>query len=386
MQDIRQAFRDVFPHWLALCLIAVIFGLAMQLLPGFMEGANYYPTTWAANLAHADPTSYLLVAEQGYGAEGRGLQTSVRFPLFPFLTRATIQLTGIDPDVSMFILSKAALLVGLIGIWLLVAHLHGREQAERAALYVIFPLLGSGYTWMMSYNEPLHLALWTFGFLLLYKRQYALCGLLTILNVWTRPHSVVILPCFALVLVTDALREGGVRGLLDRDLWLRGIVTCGLPLLAFSAWMLHISRLTEIPLSPFTAQGNYGREGFMLPWIRLANILLRPFRPNPPPYTFGLLFEYFQDVLIVVGLVAMAVVALRKRLPWALVLFSVLSLAPGLSTANYALGRFALLTWIPVALTYVVPQRFDKTVIPIAISLSFLALVLLGLVGGFIVP
>lgn len=386
MQDIKQAFRDVFPYWLALCTIAVIFGLSMQLLPGFMESPTYYPTTWAANLAHADPYSYQLIAEQGYGAEGRGLQTSVRFPLYPFLARVLIQVTGIDADVSIFVLSKAALLVGLMGVWLLVAHLHGREQAERAALYVVFPLLGSGYTWMMSYNEPLHLALWTLGFLLLYKRQYALCGLVTVLNVWTRPHGVLILPCFALVLAADAVREQGTRGLLDRDLWLRGLLTCGLPLLAFSAWVLHISRLTEIPLSPFTAQGNYGRDDFMLPWVRLANILLRPFRPNPPPYTFGMIFEYFQDVLIMVALAAMCVRAGRRRLPWTMPLFTVLSLAPGLSTANYALGRFALLTWIPIALTYVVPPRFDKVVIPIAISLSFLALVLLGLVGEFIVP
>ena len=68
------------------------------------------------------------------------------------------------------------------------------------------------------------------------------------------------------------------------------------------------------------------------------------------------------------------------------IMLAVLSLAPGLSTANYALGRFALLTWIPIALTYVIPQRYDKVVIPIGISLSFLVLVMLGLVGGFIVP
>lgn len=382
MQIVKQALRAVVPPWLSICVIALIWGLTMQTLPGLMEGANFYPTSWAANLAHYDPHAYLLVAEQGYGAEGRDFQSSVRFPLFPFFARALTQLTGIDTYESLFWISKAGLLVGLIGLWLLVMLLHNAEQASRATLYMLFPLLGSGYTWLMSYPEALHLAFWAFGFYLLYRRQDYLCGLVTVLSMWTRPQSVVILPVFALVLLGDAIREHGVRGLLDWHLWRRGLLVCGLPLLAYSAWILHISRLTELPLSPIAGQQTYGRSMFLLPWERVISRLTQPFQANAVPFRWETIFEYYQLMFIVIALLVLALLALRRRIPWSLVLFSILSIAPGLSTGIFGVGRYALLTWIPLAAIYVIPKRYDSVVIPVGAALSFLALVVVGLTKG----
>ena len=379
MRDVKAAFRSVFPLWLALCAISIIWGLTMQALPGLMEAQSFYPTSWPANLAHYDPHDYLLVAEQGYGSAGRDYQTSVRFPLFPFLTRVFAQITSVDPYLALFAVSKAALLVGLIGLWLLVAHLHGAAQAERAALYLLFPLLGSGYAWMMSYPESLHLALWTFGFYLLYKRQYALCGLVTVLNVWSRPQGIVIVPVFAGVLIAEALREHRLRGLLDGKLWQRGLVTCTPPLLAFVAWILHVSRVTQLPLSPLAAQQIYGRVSLVAPWTRFPLVLGRPFRSVT--FTWGLTLETYQYVLVAVSLVILVAVALRRRLPWSLVLFSMLSISVGLTSSENSIGRYALLTWIPSALIYVVPPRYDRAVVPVGVALSFLTLVVLGLIG-----
>jgi hypothetical protein len=379
---LRQALHAALPIWLAVCAIAVLFGWMMSFFPGALESPQFYPQTWAGNLAHYDPHSYVLIAQQGYGAEGRDFQSSVRFPLFPFFTRLAMQVFALDPYVALFILSKAALLVGLVGVWLLAAHWEAPAQANRALVYVAFPLLGSGYTWLMSYPDALHLALWTFGFWLLLRRRYDLAGLVTVLCVWTRPHAVIILPVFAFVLVSDAVRERGWRSLMEPALWWRGLLTCGLPLLAFGAWLLHISRLTEIPLSPITAQAAYGRGELLSPLARVVEFLSLPWARPFNLWTGSMVINYYQVLLIIVSLVILGAAAVRRRLAWGMVVFSLLSLLPGLSTEIYAVARFALLTWIPVALMYIVPPRYDLPVMAFAVAFNFLTVVVVNLTGG----
>lgn len=379
MPKLMQAVRAVAPVWLMLCGIALFFGWTMQQYPGMMEAASFYPTTWAGNLAHYDPHSYLLIAEQGYGAEGRDFQSSVRFPLMPFLTRTLMQVLRLDGYVAMFVLTKAALFVGLIGVWLLAAHEEMPEQANRVILYFAFPLLGSGYTWLMSYPEALYLAFWTFGFWLALRQRYYLAGLVTVLAIWTRPHAIVILPAFAVLLIVAAVREHGWRGLLTAELWRRGLLTCGLPLLAYMAWMLHISRLTEIPLSPITAQASYGRGNLLLPWLRVADYLALPFSDPLMQWGWAAVLTYYQLVLILVSLVVLGISAWRRRLNWGIAVFSLLSILPGLSTELYAVSRFALLTWIPAAVSDIIPKRFDAVIVPLGAALTVLILIVVNL-------
>ncbi|MBL8131246.1 MAG: hypothetical protein JNL42_05270 [Anaerolineae bacterium] len=375
---LRQGLTAVLPVWLSLLAIALAWGITMDILPGYMEGEQFYPTNWAANLAHFDPHSYLVVAEQGYEAG----ESSVRFPLFPFLLRLVIAITGADGHLALFWLSKVSLLLGLLGVWLVVRHQTDEDLAGRAVLYMAFPILGSGYTWLMSYAEPLHLALWAFGFLLFFQRRYALCGLITMLTMWTRPQAAFQIPAFAAALTIDALRAGGWRALLDREYWRRGLLICGLPLLAYSAWMLHISSLTQLPLSPVTTVQAYGRLDWLAPWVRILERVR--FLAAHPPADAGwtMLFEDYQLFVALASLVALFIAAARGRLHWGLVLFSALSILPGLSTAVTSIGRYALLTWIPLAPLMIIPRRWDSVILPFSLALSFLALVVIGLVKG----
>jgi len=379
-----QAIRSVLPVWLALCVSALILGVALERMPGVLEGEQYYPATWTANLAHFDPHAYLLVAEQGYGAEGRGLQSSVRFPLFPFLTRAAIQITGWDGYTVMFWLTKAALLIGLIGVWLLVERWHDSEQADRAVLYVSFPLLGSGYTWLMSYPEALHLALWTAAFLLLLNQRCYLAGLIAALTMWSRPQAVALVPTFALMLLIEALREHGWRGLLTPALWTRGLLVCGLPALAYSAWLWRISAITEVPFSPFTSVFGYGRELIGAPWQPVIDLLATPFRFPDRVLTWEVQFALWQVTLTLVLLAVLIVLVARQRVPFAALAFTIFSLLPALSTGTTSIGRYALLTWIPIALIYVIPKRFDRAVIPVGVAFSMLTFFVLNLSRGMI--
>jgi hypothetical protein len=319
-----------------------------------------------------------LIAEEGYGAEGRLLQSSVRYPLFPLLSRAVSELTGISSAQSLFWVSKIGLLMGLIALWLLVDHLHDTHQADRAMIYMAFPLLGTGYTWLMSYPESLHLLTWALGFLFLLRGRYAWCGLVTVLGIWTRPQALLILPGYAVILI-EAYRRGEFKSLFDRRLWQAGLLSCGPPLLAAAIWMLYISDLADLPLSPITAQAGYLRGEFRLPWERIVQRIQWMLSGDPLNRSWSAWFEAWHLLVIVLSLGILGGIAWRGRLPWGIWVFSLSTVGLGLSTAVYAVGRFALLTWIPLAALYVIPEDYDRYLMPVTVSLAFLSVTVLGL-------
>ncbi|MBK8026497.1 MAG: hypothetical protein IPK19_35195 [Chloroflexi bacterium] len=361
---VLTALIRVMPVWLSLCVISVFWGVSMEMVPGVMEGSLFYPNDWAANLAHFDPNDYLLIAEQGYS---EGIQ-SVRFPLFPFLLRMLIGVTNLEGYVALFVLSKLFLLVGMVALWMLARHLWGMDQAQRVVLYTAFPLLGSGYTWLMSYAEPLYLALWASGFLLLFRRKIALAGLVAVLTVWVRPQAVLQVAGFAVVLAADVIQKEGWRGLTTRQFWRDGLLACGLPLLAYTAWMLRISHVTQLPLSPMTAVQAYGRVDWVPPWDRVLERFRFVLNHSFSEAGWTLLFEDYQLLVALLSLCILIVLASRRRLPWGLVVFTALSILPGLSSSVTSVGRYALLTAIPIAPVFIIPRRLDAAVLPVGLG------------------
>ncbi len=376
---VKQAVRAVLPWWISFCLIVFIFGMAMQFLPNMMNLPRFYGTQWANNLTHHDPFSNMMIAEQGYGKTGRiDLQTSVRYPAFPMAVRFTMRATGWSGPIAMFWVSKLFLFGGLVGLWLLVMHLHGEEQANRAVPYMLFPLLGSGYTWMMSFPEPVHLFTWTLGFYFILTKRYYLCGLVTVLGVWSRPQALLILPAYALILL-DELRRKEYQGVFDTRLWRNGLFVGVIPFVAHSAWILHISKITQLPFSPITAQAPYGRSEFQLPWERVWEHIQWVWETRDLIYRPETVFEVYQFILIALALCGMVYLVIRRQLPLGILVFSALCVGLGLSTAIFASGRYALLTWIPVVAIYFIPKKYDQVIIPIGVSFSFLLVVLLSM-------
>lgn len=378
---IRRALRGVAPWWVLMVVLALMWGVAKLSLPAPPNIATLYERTVFGNLTYHDAYSNIRLAEEGYRADSmRGFQTSVRFPVHPMLTRFLSRATGWDTLTSAFVASKAALLGGLLGLWLLVAHLHGETWADRAIPYMLFPVLGSGYTWYLSFPEPVHLLTWTLGLYWLLRGQVVPAALITVVGMWTRPHAVLILPVFALVLLVK-WRNGEYKNLLDPRLWWHGTLVGGLPLIAFSAWMLHMTNITQSPYSPIVAQQQFGRVN-MLPWEMLGDRLYRMSLQPDPGQQLGYVLEVGQ-----VGMALAAILLLAWLVIWerdetrrphpALPLLSLLFILPGMSTGLFGIGRYALLTWIPLVWLYIVPRRYDALLWMFGLGVSFILFILL---------
>ncbi|MDX2162886.1 MAG: hypothetical protein SF162_16330 [bacterium] len=370
---VGTALRFVLPRWIAFCALCIVTGISMQVLPGMAERAQLYIDSWSHNLVFGDAMGSLTITELGYSDSDREVSPAVRFPLYPLMVRWAAPLFGGDTSLSAFWVSKIALLAGLVGLWVLVEHLHGAQHANRTTPYMLFPFLGTAYTWIYSYPEAAYLALWTWGFVLLFKKAYYGCALVTILAVWSRPHAVLILIPYALYLLIETYRER--RPLGDSALWRAGLLTCGLPLIAFAAWVLHVSQISALPFAPITAQTEYGRaEQVVLPWMQIPRRLEYMQTYGVFAFNWTVLFENYQLISIMVSLILFGLFALWRRVPLVIVAFSILTIIPGLSTGIFAIGRYALLTWVPLAALYIVPPKYDAVLLPLLIGMNYLVL------------
>jgi len=373
----RRALTSVLPLWAGFVLTCFLWGSALESFPRPLQLPEYHGTGWAQNLSHGDAFANLMIADYGYGIQGRvDLQSSVRYPVFPMLTRYFSLMTGLSGAVSLFWVSQLALLVGLIGLWLLVEHLHDPTYADRAVMYMLFPLIGSGYTWVLSFPEPLHLLTWTLGFYFILRREFYLCALVTIIGVWTRPQAILILIPYAYIL-RDGLRRGEYDNFMDQRLWRDGLFVGVIPFALHSAWILHVSNLTQLPFSPITAQAAYGRDELIAPWLTVIERFNGIFSGGDFFIRPEIFYETAQVILILILVAVLIALMLRQRVHPAVVIFSVLTVLLGLSSSLFAIGRFALLTWIPITFIYLVPRRYDVYVLPVGVFLNFLMTALL---------
>ncbi len=375
---VLRAVRSVLPWWGLMVVLALSWGVARLSLPNPPNISTFYERTVFGTLAYHDAFSNIRLAEEGYRDVGmREYQTSVRFPVHPMLTRFVSRFTGWDTATSAFVVSKAALLGGLVGLWLLVAQLHSEAWASRAIPYMLLPLLGSGYTWYLSFPEPVHLLTWTLGLYWLLRDEILPCTLITIVGVWTRPHAVLILPVFALVLLVK-WRNGEYRGLFDGRLWRHGVLVGGIPLLAFSAWMLHMTHITGIAYAPIVGQDQFGRVR-STPWAVLGDRVYRMSLQPDPGLQLGYVLEIGQVSMALFAVILLLWLAHKRRAHPALFMLTLLFILPGMSTGLFAIGRYALLTWTPLLWLYLVPRRFDALLWMLGLGFSYVLFILLTL-------
>ncbi len=365
--------RTVLGFWLLHVVISLAFGFYLQANPELAEAPWFSTPDWAGNLAHWDMNWEMRMADQGYGPFFSP-QTSAKFPLAALSTRLLHQVFGISTQVALFIINKVGTLVGFWALWRLVNCLYDPVTANRVVGYAAFSLFGTSFIYWMSYPDPLFLAWWALAFEALFAGKSYRAGLWATLAVWTRPQGALLLPIFALSILVTSLKTHGLRPtLFNRVFWSNVFSACLLPAVALIAWVIRISDVTLIPFSPYAAQKGLRQSGLIWPWQRIIERFQTLFQ-DAQALSKGQWLESYQLVLMVILLLVVCIVCWRGKLRWELLAFTVLSIFLPLFTAIVAVGRFAILTFLPLAFVYIIPVKhrwidFGLWLIGLALSL-----------------
>ncbi len=373
--------RMVVALWVLHLAISLAIAFYLQANPELPEAPWFSASDWASNLTHWDMVWEMRIADQGYGPNFWP-QTSSKFPLAALLTRIQHQLLGLPTPIGLFIVNKVGLLAGLWALWRLVASLYDSSTADRAVCYMACPIFGTSFIYWMSYPDTLFLASWALAFLALFSGQTYRAGLWSTLAVWTRPPAALLLPVFALSIFVASVKSIGVRATcLSRTFWHHVFSACLLPSIALIAWVIRVSDVTGIPFSPYLAQRDVRQTGLIWPWQRIIE-RIQLMLETIQSLDMGKWLEAWQLLFIIVTLVILVVLYWRGRLRWELLLFTMMSIFLPLMTGIFAIGRFATLTWLPLAFVYVVPANrrwFDRALWIVGITISLLIFILINI-------
>ncbi|MBA3869188.1 MAG: hypothetical protein H0X30_08540 [Anaerolineae bacterium] len=348
--------RTVVILWLLHLIISLAFAFYLQANPELSEAPWFSSPDWAGNLAHWDMNWEMRIADQGYGPDFTP-QTSAKFPIAALLTRLQNQVFGLSTQVGLFVVNKFGTIIGLWALWRLVNSLYDSSTANRAVCYIACSLFGTSFIYWMSYPDPLFLAWWALAFEALFNKQPYRAGLWATFAVWTRPQGALLLPIFALSILIDSLKTHGLKSTItDRAFWTNILSACLLPSLALIAWVIRVSDVTAIPFAPYAAQQDVRTTGLIWPWQRIIERFQGMLDPLQK-LSLGKWLEGYQLALIIITLGILCVVCWRGKLRWELLTFTVMSVFLPLMTAIFAVGRFATLTFLPLAFVYVVPSK-----------------------------
>jgi hypothetical protein len=349
--------RIVVVLWLLHILISLTFGFYLQANPEISEAPWFFAPDWASNLAHWDVLWETRIADQGYGPDFSP-QTSAKFPLAALSARLLHQAFGLSLQVALFIVNKIGILIGFWALWRLVNRLYDSTTANRVVGYVACSLFGTSFIYWMSYPDPLFLAWWALAFEALFTGKPYRAGLWATLAVWTRPQGALLLPIFALSILINSLKERGFKPtILNPAFWSNVFSACLLPALALIAWVIRVSDVTLIPFSPYAVQKDLRQTGLIWPGQRIIQRFQTLFQ-NSQALSKGQWLETYQLVLVIILLLVLCVVCWRGKLRWELLAFTVLSIFLPLLTAIVAVGRFAILTFLPLAFVYIIPAKY----------------------------
>jgi len=349
--------RMVLALWLLHLVISLAFGFYLQANPEISEAPWFFAPDWASNLAHWDILWETRMADQGYGPFFTP-QTSAKFPLAALSARLLHQTFGVSLQVALFIVNKVGTLLGFWALWRLVNQLYDAMTANRVVGYVACSLFGTSFIYWMSYPDPLFLAWWALAFEALFNGRPYRAGLWATLAVWTRPQGALLLPVFAFSILFTNLKTHGLRStLFNRVFWSNVLSACLLPSVALIAWVIRVSDVTLIPFSPYYVQKDLRQTGLIWPGQRIIERFQRLFQDSQS-LSKGQLLESYQLVIVIILLLVLCVVCWRGKLRWELLAFSFLSIFIPLLTAIVAVGRFALLTILPLGFVYIIPAKY----------------------------
>jgi hypothetical protein len=224
------------PSYLCFASTSALIFLALTFAATSVRGPSDRGGTTVASVEHAywaDASWYRRIVADGYSYSPDRRSNVAYFPLYPLLGQAVRSLTGLSVELSLLVVSNAALF--LCFLLLRIAAQVGSESSPSEAAWVLltFGLYPVTFFFHLPYSEPAFFALTLLAFLGM-RRDWspvwvaAVIGLATA----TRPVGVALIPPFLLHLW---FTRTSLRGFLGRSLLLSPVCLWGL--LAYMAFL-----------------------------------------------------------------------------------------------------------------------------------------------------
>jgi hypothetical protein len=249
---------------------------------------------------------YLQIARLGYGPKPMaGLQTPWPFfPLLPGIIRGFSEV-GLPDRGAVLVLNEVAFLLALAGVWR-IARRYVDVDSARLAVWSL-ALFPGAFVFSMVYPSSIFLAATVWAFVLVEERHDVLASALVVVTALIRPNGIVL----AIALIV-AVRS-----------WRRAAVLCGPAVVAVLTWCATCWWLTGDPLVFLSAKDEW------------PEVTIRAFVRAPQK------FDYVFPHLVLAAAALVALFLVRRRLPAAWSVFTVLYLLPSFGLGLVGLGRYA---------------------------------------------
>jgi hypothetical protein len=311
---------------------------------------------FAGHFAYGNGTEYAAIVREGYRFNPDFQSNIAFFPVFPLLGRALVQVTALEPEAALWIVSQVALAAAFVALWC-YARLRAPGESPELPDFTLLALglFPAGVFFRFAYTESVFLL---FVVLAMYAMLRAwplwIAALVVGLATATRATGVALL----LPLALTAWQSGGATPRrLFRIAWAVPLGCAGL-----GAFMYYQYRAFGDPFAFAVAHSHWGYRPSG-PWgeklIALATLepLWRIYDPSSPVYwaarsprTPAVLSLTFANPLFVVGAVILTAIGWRKR--WLdakeVALVAGLLLIPYF-TRNYEMGMVAGGRFVSVA-------------------------------------
>ncbi|HYX84382.1 MAG TPA: mannosyltransferase family protein [Gaiellales bacterium] len=243
-------WRRVLVVWSASRLAVLSLGLVLTTELGWHRALEPWQTKLFRAVTGWDSVYYLRISHSGYH-EGRDVAF---FPLYPAAIWAVREVVRVGDAVAALLVSNAALLVGLVGMYVLARDRLSEEHARRGILYLV--LSPYAFALAMAYSEGLFLAFATWLFVLSDRRRDAAAIPLALAAGLTRITGLALVP----PLVLRAWRR-------------RTVASAALaitPLAAFAAHAAWLDYAVDDPLAMVHVQSRWGGHP-AFPLVSLAD-------------------------------------------------------------------------------------------------------------------
>jgi hypothetical protein len=158
-------WRRVLVVWSASRLAVLSLGLLLTTQLGWHRALEPWQTKFFRSITGWDSVYYLKISHTGYHP-GKDLAF---FPLYPATIWTTREVLQVGDAVAAVAISNLALLVGLLGMYVLARDRLSEDHARRGVLYLV--LSPYAFVLAMAYSEGLFLALATWLFVLSDRRR-----------------------------------------------------------------------------------------------------------------------------------------------------------------------------------------------------------------------